>query len=304
MKMKKRLLHSLLLPLLLTACEDAAPLPETDGAERTRLHIQLRNEAAQEDIQVFSFHTQSPRVIDSYRRMSSRYEGFETGTGERIVAVVLNGPDLSAVADFEALFHWHYTLVSGDDPATHPLCFGFGHQVIDRSTRLIPVEVTIQTGRITVLRIANRLDGRQDIESLQLFLANAAGDGLLGSDYLETAVPIHPDGVGVTPESPAWAAVTLGALTYGATLAGPYYLYSCPTPRDWEPWLVLAARISGRIWYYNIPLSPIEKGVSQQVSVTLRTLGADRPCVDNEPGSYDLLHSPVAWTLIHASENI
>lgn len=304
MKMKKRLLHSLLLPLLLTACEDAAPLPETDGTERTRLHIQLRSEAAQEDLQVFSFHTESPRVIDSYRRMSSRYEGFETGTGERIVAVVLNGPDLSAVADFDTLIHWHYALSSGDDPATHPLCFGFCHRVIDRSTHLIPVEVTIQAGRISVLSITNRLDGRQDIESLQLFLANAAEDGLLGSDYLETAVPVHPDGSGVTPASPAWAAVSLGALAYGSALAGPYDLYSCPTPRDWEPWLVLAARISGRIWYYNIPLSPVAKGVSQQVCVTLRTLGADRPCVDNEPGSYDLFHSPVAWTLINASENI
>lgn len=301
MKMKTRLPYCLLIPLLLTvACEDAGLLPDVAGENGTRLRIQVRN-AATEDLQLLVFDARAPKALESYYPAGSGDEGYEIGTGERIVAGVLNGPDLSAVADFPSLMQYHYILGESDNPLTSPLRFGYSLVDISPNTRSISLDAELQAGRVALLSISNRLDGQQSIESLQVYLANAAADNLLGSDYLETAVRLHPDGGGTDSE---WTDHSLGTLSYGATHTGPYYLFSCPTPPSWEPWLILAARISGRLWYYNIPLQTITKGSSQEVSVTLRTLGADSPCTDNQPGSYHLVNAIASWTTLSSSEQI
>ena len=304
MKMKTRTLYSLLLPLLLTAaCEDAGLQPVSGEERGTRLHIQVRN-VDTEALQVLVFDARAPKAIDAYYPAGSGEGGFETGTGSKIVACVVNGPDLSAVADFAGLTGWHYIPGEADDPASRPLSFCYEETRISRTTTSLSLDADLQIGRVALLGVSNRLEGHQTIESLHVYLANAAGDNLLGLDYLPTAVRLHPDGSTAPGTSASWTDQSLGALAYGAAHTGPYYLYSCPTPPSWVPWLILSARISGTDWYYSIPLARIEKGISQEVSVTLRTLGEDVPCIENEPGTYDLVHSPSAWVAISSQEQI
>lgn len=324
MKMKTRLLHRLLLPFLMAvACDDAAPVPASVEDGWTRLPIRIRDASA-EDLQVLSFDQRGPMAIDGYGRIDPAFDGFRIGTGDRIVAAVLNGPDLSAIADFSSLAAWHYIPGETDSPDGQPLLFGYEEKRIDADTRIIELDVHRQIGRIAVLRLYNRLGGGQDIEGLCLFLANAAEDTLLGSDCLESAVRIHPDGHAGTAAGedtayltrpfvdgtlvPAthgdWTAVTLGPLPHGSAHSGPYYLYSCPTPADWEPWLVIAAQISGRTWYYNLPLRAIAKDESQEVTVSLLTLGADQPCVENEPDDFLCSRSLTGWTAVNCDETI
>ena len=305
MKMRTRTLYRLLAPLLLTvACDDAGPLPETDGEDRTRLHIQVRGVAPGEDLQVFTFDTRAPQNIAGYSHSNGSFTSFETTAGDKIVSVVLNGPDLSAIADFSSLMEWHYVPGVADIPSTLPLRFGLQQVRVSQNTHEIRIDAGLQLGRVGLISVVNRLDGHQTIDSLQAYLANAAGDNLLGFDYLDSALRIHPGGSSAPEPSSPLANTSLGALPYGSAHIGPYYLYSCPTPPDWEPWLVLAARISGERWYYSIPLSGIEKGLSQEVSVTLRTLGADQPCIAGQPGSYDLTQTPTAWTIHSSTEHI
>lgn len=301
MKMKTRLTYSLLLPFLLTvACEDVVPPPDAERENEARSRIQVRN-LPTEDLQLLVFDARSPKALESYYPAGSGADGYEMGIGDRIVAGVLNGQDLSAVADFPSLKQCHYVLGENDHPLSHPLRFGFTLVDIGQHTSSVSLEAGLQAGRVALLGVSNRLDGHQEIESLHVYLANAAADNLLGNDYLETAVRIHPDGGGTTS---AWTDLSLGSLVYGASHDGPYYLFSCPTPPSWDPWLILAARISGRLWYYNIPLQAITKGSSQEVSVTIRTLGADTPCIANQPGSYDLVHALASWTILPSSEQI
>lgn len=327
MKMKKRLPHSLLLPLLLTAaCEDAGPLPVLDQeAPVAHLRIRVRNTDREPGaFQLLSFDPRGPQTLDTYYYSDSvdNAGDIAIGTGERIVAAVINGPDLSAVADLSTLLQWRYVPGETDEPDASPLLFGCKEEILSEGTRELSLDVHHQTGRIVVLQIRNRLDGAQTIDGIYLFLANAAEDNLLGTDWLESAVRLHPDGHTGTDESafssrpwvdgqegrtathPEWTALQLGPLPFGSIHTGPYPFYSCPTPPDWQPWLVLAARISGRVWYYNVPLSSIRKDLSQEVSITLRTLGADQPCVENLPGSYELVRAVSDWTVLPSTETI
>ena len=305
MKMKTRSLHSLLTALLLTvACEDAGPLPAVEEEDRTRLHIQVRGTTAGEDLQVFTFDTRAPQSIASYSHFNGLSASFETVAGDKIVAVVLNGPDLSAIADFSSLMEWHYIPGTADEPASLPLRFGLQQVRVSQQSHEIRIDAGLQLGRIGLISVVNRLDGHQTIDSIQAYLANAAGDNLLGFDYLDSALCIHPNGNTAPETSSPLATLSLGTLPYGSTHSGPYFFYSCPTPPGWDPWLILAARISGELWYYNIPLPGIEKGLSQEVSVTLRTLGADQPCVTGQPGSYDLTQTPADWTHLSSTEQI
>ena len=301
--MRKRLLYSFLTPLLLTvACEDAGLQPVAEEEKETRLRIQVRNADTEDDIQLLVFDARAPKAIESYYPAVSGDAGIDIGTGNRIVACVLNGPDLSSVADFSSLLLWRYVPGESDNPFTRPLRFGYIQTAISPNTHTLSLDATLQAGRIVLRSVANRLNGRQTIESLHAYLANAAADNLLGSDYLPAAVSIHPAGNAASISE--WTDVSLTTLPYGSTHTGPFLFSSCPTPPSWQPWLILCARISGRDWYYNIPLETITKGISQEVSVVLRTLGADSPCIANQPGSYDLFYALADWAVVPSSELI
>lgn len=304
MKMKNRLLYSLLIPLLLTvACQDAGPEPVTGDMDGTRMRIQVRN-LDTEDLQVLVFDARAPKAIETYFPAGSGSEGWEIRTGEKIIACVLNGPDLSGVADFNALQQWHYVPGESDDAPASPLRFGYTRTRVSADTHTLSLDAALQTGRIVLRSVSNRLDGRQTVESLHAYIANAAGDNLLDAAYLESAVCIHPDGAAGADDFSERTDLSLGALPYGSVHTGPYLFISCPTPPSWSPWLILSARIGGRDWYYNIPLGSIAKGKSQEVSVALRTLGADFPCTDNEPGSYEIYRSIADWTPLSCEETI
>ena len=316
----------LLLTGACTQLEDV-PAPET---EPTAVPLRIRPASANTltgSLQLLVFDSRGTQPVNTYYR-SDGYSGAFDGTltvtsGIKTIAAVLRGPDLSAVSDYPGLEEWTYELGS-DNPDAAPLLFASHIVMVDEGMPPVELAVGRQVGQVTVLNIYNRLCGRQEIRRLYLYLANASAEAALGRDCLAAPLRVHPDGhtgtAAATDDS--WASRPLLdgtegrcaairetatgniSLSYGASTGALPALYSCPTPAGWQPWLVIAAEIEGTVYYYNIRLSPFRKDVSQQFSLTLRTLGSEAPCVDNDSGTFDMTASVVDWTRQDGDVNI
>lgn len=307
--------------LLAGAC---TPLEDAPAAESEAASVPIRIRPSSVtpltgSLQLLVFSIRGAQPVDTYYRTDAFFGNLDGSltvtTGLRRIAAVLQGPDLSAVSDYPGLRDWTYELGS-DHPDSAPLLYA--SVVTPVCEGMAPVELTVgrQVGRVAVLDICNRLCGRQEIRQLYLFLANASGEAALGRDCLDAPLRIHPDGHtgtaagaddswsgrplldGTTGRIASVSETATGYtdLSYDSSTGALPALYSCPTPAEWQPWLVIAADIEGSVYYYNIRLSPFRKDVSQQFSLTLRALGSEIPCVDNAPGTFDMAASVEEWT--------
>lgn len=195
-------------------------------------------------------------------------------------------------------------------------------QLTNATGQTITVPTKRKCARITLSSITNNLEAGYSISNVYCVLCNARRHFDLydvnidsGSAYVDnpkgygTGLSQSTDPATLTSGTYIPAAIN-GAYIYsthiddvianGATYSTKQIMYSgavSPTYADaYPPYLVVAARINGAQYYYNIPMPNYEENSAYTVALTINKLGADIPCVEHETGTVTASITMGTWS--------
>lgn len=239
-------------------------------------------------LQVFVFNGKGD--IDAYASGGTSSVSLQCPAGDKLIAAVVNAPDLSSVSSEQQLEEC-VSLLS-DNGTSGFVMYGSKSEFIAASSK-VEVEVSRLVARISIHKITNALAVTQhrdkDIEITGIYLVNAAGDGLYCNREPYQPAVWHNwrqmDGSPLDLISDTDVSQIIGP---GESYGTSHYFYCYPNPsvtdsseEDSSPRytrLVVETVVSGNKYYYPVSIEGVEGNRTYEINeLKITRLGSDSP---------------------------
>lgn len=220
----------------------------------------------------------------------------------------------SMTGDCEMFYHAGNVLYRDDGP----LMTGLSAKTnITSSDQDVAVTVTRRVFRVNVASIVNMLPANYSVAVQYVYLSDYVESYTFGNSNAGTIVYGNSrgrnsgviNGTSVYSDN-SYASISLGAVIPYQSVTTAYAgkgMYAFPNPCVTDTWgasnaaarktkVVVVANLSGRVYYYPIPLPPIACNNTLDLSVTLNNIGTTDPALELEKGTANLTFTVSDWS--------
>lgn len=263
---------------------------DTESKSLTECHEVLDTEKAEHKVEVFVFDKTSG-ALGATKTLNSVSEDctFSLPVGQKVIYVVVNGPDLSSVTTLDGMRRVAEDFYGRDIDRDGFVMMGYEECDLSAECAAEPVVVVKRlVSRIVLQRITSNIPaqyGKLKVDCV--FLGNANTRMTLGGEVSEmmnlsgcdkiASKPIGKDGNLGSYDGYLFRASGV-EIPVGASDYLKYYLYCHPNSSTKYTCLYLLTTIGDKQYYYRVPFyNGLKSNATYSVDVEIVNLGAQRP---------------------------